>query len=331
MEVKTESPEIIARNIKAWNIPIPEQEYMVVIHCSTYNHGIFIEDALKGFVMQKTNFPFCAIIIDDCSTDNNAEIIQQYAMKYPEIIKPICLGENHMQNGKSRNPYFELWHHKAKYIAQCEGDDYWIDPEKLQKQVDFMETHPGYSMCFHNAFVYYVQNPKAALFNNELYEGDLTAYNAIHYWKVPTASTLIRSNIVLKKPVWFIPIYSGDYTLILKCLEEGKIFQMKDIMSVYRINTTGTSATALYKGRNVFMLKQKYILLESFKKYTGNKFEVELESKLKEINDEIKFQEIKEQKCYVKIFFNSLFYKKLCFYLGRVLRKDVTTQIRTKD
>ena len=98
------SDEIVQENIKKWNIPQPDKEYTVLIHCTTYNHGQYIEDALKGFVMQKTNFPFCAIIIDDCSTDNNAEIIKSYAEKYPDIIKPILLGENHMQHGLLRDP-----------------------------------------------------------------------------------------------------------------------------------------------------------------------------------------------------------------------------------
>ena len=98
--------------------------------------------------MQKTNFPFCAIIIDDASTDNTPEIIKEFAHKYPEIIKPILLQENHMQHGKKRDPYFIPWHNSAKYIAQCEGDDYWIDPLKLQKQVDLLEKNLDVGLCF---------------------------------------------------------------------------------------------------------------------------------------------------------------------------------------
>lgn len=142
MKVKIESPEIVTRNIKEWEIPQPDNDYMVVVQCSTYNHEKYIEDALKGFVMQKTNFPWCVIVTDDCSTDGTAEIVKKYASEYPEIIKAICLGYNHMQNGISRDPYIKPWHNSAKYIAICEGDDYWTDSLKLQKQVDFLNAHP---------------------------------------------------------------------------------------------------------------------------------------------------------------------------------------------
>lgn len=148
----------IEENFVKWKIPRPTRDYMVVVHCSTYNHGKYIEDALKGFVMQQTSFPFCAIIIDDGSTDDAPNIIRKYAESYPEIIKPILLGENHMQHGKSRNPYFDEWHNAAKYIAFCEGDDYWIDPLKLQKQVDFLEAHNEYSLCCHRYKIYNQNN-----------------------------------------------------------------------------------------------------------------------------------------------------------------------------
>lgn len=147
------SDEVVQENIKKWNIPQPDREYTVLIHCTTYNHGKFIKDALEGFVMQKCSYSFCAIIIDDCSTDNNQEIIKEYAAKYPDIIKPILLGENHMQHGILRDPYFEKWHQSAKYIAMCEGDDYWIDETKLQKQLDYLENHPDVGMCYTNFHV----------------------------------------------------------------------------------------------------------------------------------------------------------------------------------
>ena len=148
----------VEENFIKWNIPHPMQDYMVVVHCSTYNHGKYIEDALKGFVMQQTNFPFCAIVIDDGSTDDAPAIIRQYAEQYPDIIKPILLGENHMQHGKSRNPYFDEWHNVAKYIAMCEGDDYWTDPLKLQKQVDFLEEHEDVGLCYTDCDIYYEKN-----------------------------------------------------------------------------------------------------------------------------------------------------------------------------
>lgn len=126
---------------------------MVSIRCTAYNHEKYIRDALEGFVMQKTNFRFEAIVHDDASTDGTAAIIREYAEKYPDIIKPIYETEN--QYSKHDGSLTKIMNEacKGKYIALCEGDDYWIEPYKLQKQVDFLESSPDYSMCWTDAFV----------------------------------------------------------------------------------------------------------------------------------------------------------------------------------
>jgi GNAT superfamily N-acetyltransferase len=125
---------------------------MVVIRCTVYNHEPYLRDCLEGFVMQQTNFPFVAIVHDDASTDGSAAIIREYEEKYPDIIKPIYETENQYSKrdgslGRIMSAAIEAT--GAKYVAMCEGDDYWTDPLKLQKQVDFMEANPEYSMCFH--------------------------------------------------------------------------------------------------------------------------------------------------------------------------------------
>ena len=125
--------------------PIP---ISVCIHCSTYNHEQWIEYALKGFVMQKTNFPFVAIVIDDFSTDKTASILRDYEKQYPDIVKAICLEENYRSQKKPKAGFFEPYDRDAKYIAFCEGDDYWTDPYKLQKQVDYLENHPEVGLCY---------------------------------------------------------------------------------------------------------------------------------------------------------------------------------------
>lgn len=120
----------------------------VCIHCSTFNHERWIEQALKGFVMQKTNFPFVAVVIDDFSSDKTARILRDYEKQYPDIIKAICLEENYHSQKKSKRGFFEPYDKVAKYIAFCEGDDYWTDPFKLQKQVDYLEAHPDVGLCY---------------------------------------------------------------------------------------------------------------------------------------------------------------------------------------
>lgn len=126
---------------------------LVVITTITYNHEPYIRDALEGFVMQKTSFPFVAIVHDDCSTDGTASILREYAEKYPDIILPIFENENqYSKHDGSLSDIIIAAREStgAKYIALCEGDDYWIDPLKLQKQVDFLESHPDYGMCYTN-------------------------------------------------------------------------------------------------------------------------------------------------------------------------------------
>ncbi len=120
-----------------------DKEPLVSICCITYNHEDFIRDAIEGFLMQKTSFPIEIIIHDDASTDNTANIIEEYANKYPDLFVTILQSENQWsKGGGSIYARFVYPRARGKYIALCEGDDYWTDPLKLQKQVDFWKlTH----------------------------------------------------------------------------------------------------------------------------------------------------------------------------------------------
>lgn len=125
-----------------------EDKIMVSIQCLVYNHEPYLRQCLDGFVMQKTNFKFEAIVHDDCSTDNSALIIREYAEKYPEIIKPIYESEN--QYSKHNGDLDRIMNSacKGKYIAFCEGDDFWTDPMKLQKQVTAIESDSKNTMVY---------------------------------------------------------------------------------------------------------------------------------------------------------------------------------------
>ena len=237
---------------------------LVAIRCITYNHEAYIRDALEGFIMQKTNFPFVAIVHDDASTDGTADIIREYAAKYPDIIKPIYETENQYSKhdgslGRIMTAACEAT--GAKYIAMCEGDDYWTDPLKLQKQVDFLETHPDYSMCFHKAIVHYEDGLKPSdisVFanrikdNNSNFQNHLLAnletrdYEVLEYaksWFTPTASVMFKSkclqSIYTKKIAECKDFYFGDIPLWFTCGVQGKIFGFKEPMSCYRIQNTG--------------------------------------------------------------------------------------------
>lgn len=131
---------------------------LVSICCITYNHAQFIRKCLDGFLMQKTDFPIEILIHDDCSTDGTTEIIREYEAKYPDLIFPLYEEENQYQQGKAAE--IDLYNYRrarGKYIAYCEGDDYWTDLLKLQKQVDFMEANPEYSVCWHRSKQFIVE------------------------------------------------------------------------------------------------------------------------------------------------------------------------------
>ena len=130
------------------------EDLMVTICCTAYNHEPYIRQCLEGFVMQKANFHFEAIVHDDASTDGTAVIIQEYAEKYPNIIKPIYETENQYSKKDGSLAKIMNEHMHGKYIAMCEGDDYWIDPLKLQKQVDFLEQNLDYVFCCHRYKIY---------------------------------------------------------------------------------------------------------------------------------------------------------------------------------
>ena len=122
---------------------------MVSINCIAYNQERYISDAIEGFLRQQTDFGYEILIHDDASTDRTAGIIEDYTRRYPDLIKPLYQTENQYSKGIKVGTAFNLPRAKGKYVAFCEGDDYWTDPEKLQKQVDYMESHPECSMCCH--------------------------------------------------------------------------------------------------------------------------------------------------------------------------------------
>ena len=132
---------------------------LVSICCVTYNHAPYIRNCLEGFLMQKTSFPVEILIHDDASTDGTDEIIREYARLYPEKFFPLIEEENQYSKPNHKCPDFYNYERaRGKYIAYCEGDDYWTDPLKLQKQVDFLESNPQYSVCWHRYRKFYIKD-----------------------------------------------------------------------------------------------------------------------------------------------------------------------------
>ena len=217
--------------------------YTVAVWCITYNQKDFIKDALNGFIMQKTNFPFVVIVHDDKSTDGTTDIILEYAQKYPEIIIPVIETENQWSKGGLKHivNIMNSRYRIGKYIAFCEGDDYWTSPDKLQIQIDFLESHPDYSMCFHSAVKKYECDTIAWINCENIEDKDYYATDIFINWTVPTASVVCR-----KEAMDFYANIKGaeriqnyDIFIILSCAMTGKIRGISKQMSVYRIQGEG--------------------------------------------------------------------------------------------
>ena len=201
----------------------------------TYNHESYISHAVEGVLMQKCNFGFDLVIGEDFSTDKTMQICQEYASKYPEI----KLLPSYTNLGIMANFIRTLNACTGKYIALCEGDDYWTDPNKLQKQVDFLEANQEYSICFHNSIQISDQNNHTERLFCEYKNGEeFDIRDAIMGIRVPTASIVLRSDYLVI-PAWFSEIYNGDYAIQLLLAEKGKISYINDTMSVYRKHSGG--------------------------------------------------------------------------------------------
>lgn len=221
---------------------------LVSIRCLVYNHEPYLRQCLDGFVMQQTTFPFEAIVHDDASTDGSADIIREYAEKYPDIIKPVLETENQYSkhDGSLSRSINSVMHPGSKYIAICEGDDYWTDPQKLQIQIDFLESHPDYSMCFHRANTIIdetgeeMDQPPGKTFRS-IESRDYDSTELFSNWTVPTASMVFRKacqNYKLKK-INTSPY--GDIYHVLSCAAMGKVRGIDKMMSVYRVQPHGTT------------------------------------------------------------------------------------------
>jgi glycosyltransferase involved in cell wall biosynthesis len=191
--------------------------------------------------MQKTNFNYEVLIHDDASTDNTANIIREYEAKYPDIIKPIYQTENQYSKGVGVTRVYQFPRALGKYIALCEGDDYWTDPLKLQKQVDFLEGNPKFSMSFHNAIILDEITKSEKLFCHLDQKKITSISDLIQKWYIPTASIVFRKSF-LSIPDWYKNIINGDYALEFLLAEKGPIGYIYDIMSVYRITHKGISS-----------------------------------------------------------------------------------------
>ncbi len=266
-------------------------ETLVSICCATYMHEKYLAQTLEGFLMQEVNFKFEILIHDDASKDGTQAIIKSYADKYPDIIKPILQVENQYSKGVPINETFNFPRAIGKYIALCEGDDYWVSKDKLQKQVDYMEANPDCSFCFTNGIIKDLSGIKAdrnfiPYYENEAkyYYAKDSSYNVGEIIKlsfIPTATFLFPRAVFNAMPPTFHDKMCpyGDLRFKLFFTAAGYARYIHNFSSVYRENVPN-SALALWSKEDKAVMFNRYAsaveMLKDLNDYTKGKYKSEI-------------------------------------------------------
>ncbi|HSJ69311.1 MAG TPA: glycosyltransferase [Anditalea sp.] len=216
----------------------------VSVWLTTYNHEAFIGRALESILMQKTSFSYEIVIGEDCSTDNTRQIVKSYKSKYPDKLR-LFLPDQNLGMVAMFKASYEMCH--GHYVAWMDGDDYWIDPYKLQKQVDFLDSNPEYVLHFHKVNI--------LKSNKEIYDGyappkmnsdfSLEIKHLLKGYNPIASSSVLHRNVLKGKlPDWFFDLVFLDYSFYLFLLRYGKFKYSKEKMSIYRVHEGGA-----YSGR----------------------------------------------------------------------------------
>lgn len=210
---------------------------LATVCCTTYNHEKFVRDAIESFLTQETDFPFEIIVHDDASTDGTAEIIREYADRYPRLIRPIIQAENQYSKGGLINPRFVFPKARGKYLALCEGDDYWTDARKLQKQVTFLENNPEYVITYSDCQPFGEHGPFDADFGGA--KEDLSATALKKATPLFTLTTCFR-NVIGEIPLDLMSARYGDFVTWSLLGHHGKGKYLPDIKpAAYRVHDRG--------------------------------------------------------------------------------------------
>lgn len=241
-------------------------EKKLSVHIITYNHKDFIKNCIEGVLEQKTSFGYEVVIGDDCSTDGTREILLEYKARFPKKVKLILFEKRNAGVPGKVNFVTVLKNCTGNYIALCDGDDYWCDQNKLQRQVDFLEENPEYSMCFHRVYKLGEKgdvalshlNPEESEITYTMQE--LAKKNIIH---VP--SVVFRNNLFGDLPSWFNECPVGDYVLHMLNAQHGLIKYFPQPMAVYRKHGGGVWSTlGMQKGYEKWIQVLNLLLREEF-------------------------------------------------------------------
>jgi glycosyltransferase involved in cell wall biosynthesis len=233
---------------------------LVDIPMCTYNHEKHIAQAIEGVLMQRTNFRYRLIIGEDCSTDRTREIVVGYAERNPDKIEAVLHPKNVGAHANSKVLFGKC---TAKYIALCDGDDYWTDPGKLQTQVDFLESNSDFASCYHNVLEDHEQDPsKSSLFCPPDQPAVCLTTDLLSKGNViPTCSNVYRRKLVPMMPVWVQKLGMGDWPLNIMLSQLGQIKYFNRVMGVYRVHSSGmwSTGTAIEKELSVLQAYDAFL------------------------------------------------------------------------
>lgn len=266
----------VMKNWKQYTCPV------VSVICITYNHQSYITEAIESFLNQKTDFPFEVIIHDDASTDGTTEILQWYAKEYPNIIKPVFQKENQSSQLK-KNALLPIImtavsNTRGKYIAYCDGDDYWTDANKLQIQISEMEKHKDCEMSFHPVLRQSINGKRRGnviaqhSHKNKIFETRQLVLGAAKF--CPTVSFIFSKNVFSNIPKWLFDAPCTDYFLqILSSLKGGALYLNK-VMAVYRSHSIGSWTEKVSRDQNLIHSYFSGMLqsLDDINCHTNNQF-----------------------------------------------------------
>lgn len=295
-------------------------EPVISIICNTYNHEKYISDALDSFLMQQIKVPFEILVHDDASTDSTADIIRQYEAKYPDIVKPIYQKENQYSRGVSITAEIQIPRAKGRYVAFCEGDDYWIDPQKLQIQYDFMESHTEYSACCH-AYSMVDKDRNVIKECKDFSEDCIVPMRRLlgNQLEVPHFATLFARNDALKGlRREFLGHRCNDMIIRIFCSLKGDIYYINKNMSCYRRFTEGSWTNRVAGKKEAFAkaFRESNLFLANLDKYTNGKYKKDidesidkrefkialLENRYKDAKKSLSFKEASfKTKCYIRV------------------------------
>lgn len=252
---------------------------MASISCLTFNHAFYIRQALDSFLMQETDFDYEILIHDDASTDGTGDILREYEKKYPDRVKPLIQTENQYSQGIDNiSGAFNFPRVQGKYIFMCDGDDYWVSPHKLQKQVDYLEAHPDCCLCIHSAKIdlvgrAFTEKEMRPYCGNRVISPEEIVDKPSGY---AMSSMAFPSRLVKSLPDYYVDCPVGDTPLQLMAAAEGYGYYMDEVMSAYRVGVAGSWTTAGksgdYEGKQKAYYERMKRVYEEFDLATGGRF-----------------------------------------------------------